>query len=165
MGLRLRVVSQDAVHHKARRSSSCLPYDGNPLGADAVLRALLDANPRSCNAANVLCVLTLSSRLLSCQLRRQRGWDNNDKAKAEGEGKVEEEREEGQGCQCYGTLLTCTILIFNKQFKRVWVCCPCNSCATPRGQSRGMSGHCPPSRCNNGCRGDNYEDEDDDGMR
>ncbi len=45
-------------------ASSWLPRDGDPLGDDPVLRTLLDANPRSCNAANVLCALTLSSRLL-----------------------------------------------------------------------------------------------------
>jgi hypothetical protein len=45
-------------------SSSWSPRDGDPSGADAVLRALLDANPQSCNAANVVCTLTSSSRLL-----------------------------------------------------------------------------------------------------
>ncbi len=48
----------------ASSSSSRSPRDGDPSGADAVLRALLDANPRSCNAANILCALTLSLRLL-----------------------------------------------------------------------------------------------------
>ncbi len=45
-------------------SSSQSPRDGNPLGANAVLSALLDTNPRSCNAANILCALTSSLRLL-----------------------------------------------------------------------------------------------------
>jgi hypothetical protein len=44
--------------------SSWSPHDGDPLGADAVLCALLDANPWSCSAANVVCALTSSSRLL-----------------------------------------------------------------------------------------------------
>jgi hypothetical protein len=44
---------------------SRLPRNSNPSRADAVLRALLDANPRSCNATNVVCALTSSSKLLS----------------------------------------------------------------------------------------------------
>jgi hypothetical protein len=78
-------------------SSSQLPCDGNPSGADAVLRALLDANPWSCNATNVVCALPLSSRLLGRQQRCWGGYNNNDEAEveAEGEGKGEEEREGG----------------------------------------------------------------------
>jgi hypothetical protein len=48
-------------------SSSRLPRNGNPLGANAMLRALLDANPHSCNATNAMCALMLSSRLLGRQ--------------------------------------------------------------------------------------------------
>ncbi len=44
--------------------SSRLPRNGDLSGADAMLRALLDTNRRSCNAANVVCMLTSSSRLL-----------------------------------------------------------------------------------------------------
>jgi hypothetical protein len=96
--------------------SSQLPCNGNPLGAGAVLHALLDANPRSCNAANAVCALTLSSRLLGRQQRRWGGCNNDDKAEAEGEGKGEEEREGGQWCQRYATSLMRMILIFNEHF-------------------------------------------------
>jgi hypothetical protein len=44
---------------------SRLPRNSNPSGANAVLRALLDANPRLCNATNVVYALTSSSTLLS----------------------------------------------------------------------------------------------------
>ncbi len=81
-----------------------------------MLCTLLDANPWSCNAANVVCTLTSSLRLLGHQQRRGGGCDNNDKAKAKGEGKGEEEREGGRWRQRYVTSLTCTILIFNEHF-------------------------------------------------
>jgi hypothetical protein len=96
--------------------SSWLPHNGNPLGADAVLRALLDANPRSCNAANTVCALMSSLRLLGRQRQCWGGCNDNDKAEAKGEGKGEEEREGGQWRQCYTTSLMRTILIFNKHF-------------------------------------------------
>ena len=76
-------------------SSSWLLRDGDPSGADAGLRVLLDANPRSCNAANVVCALMLSLRVLGHQQRRRGGCNDDNKAEAEGEGKGEEEREGG----------------------------------------------------------------------
>jgi hypothetical protein len=96
--------------------SSRLPHNGNPSGADTVLHALLDANPRSCNAANVVCALTSSSRLLGRQQQCQGGCNDDDEAKAEGEGKGEEEREGGQRRRRYTMSLTRTILIFNEHF-------------------------------------------------
>jgi hypothetical protein len=51
----------------ASLSSSRSPRNGNLAGDDTMLCALLDANPRSCNAANVVCTLTLSLRLLGHQ--------------------------------------------------------------------------------------------------
>ncbi len=80
----------------ASLSSSRLPRDGDPSGADAMLRTLLDANPRLCNATNIVCALTLSSRLLGRQQQRRGGRNNNYEAKAKGEGQGEEEREGGQ---------------------------------------------------------------------
>jgi hypothetical protein len=100
----------------ASSSSSWSPRDGNPLGANAMLCALLDANPRLCNAANVVCALTSSSRLLGRQRQCRGGCDDNDEAEAEGEGKGEEEREGGRRRQRYATSLMRTILIFNKHF-------------------------------------------------
>ncbi len=95
---------------------SQLSHNGNPLGTNAMLRTLLDANPRWCNAANVVCTLTSSSRLLGHQQQRQEGCNGNDKAEAEGEGKGEEEREGGQWRRRYAMLLRCMILIFNGHF-------------------------------------------------
>jgi hypothetical protein len=51
--------------NSALLSSYRSPRNGDQSGADAVLHGLLDANPRSCNAANVVCALMLSLRLLS----------------------------------------------------------------------------------------------------
>jgi hypothetical protein len=81
-----------------------------------VLRALLDANPWSCNAAKVVCVVTSSLRLLGRQQQCWGGCNDNDEAEAKREGKGEEEREVGQWRQRYAMSLTRMILIFNKHF-------------------------------------------------
>jgi hypothetical protein len=130
-----------------------------------VLCALLDANPQSCNSANVVCTLMSSSRLLGRQQQRQGGCDDNNKAKAEGERKGEEEREGGQLRRHYAMLLTCTILIFNEHFtSRPGVLSAQQLCNAAWSITRHV-GCRPSSRCDNSCRGDDYEDKDDDWKR
>ena len=59
------------------------PSSSPSARANSVLRAFLDADPRECNAANVVCALTLSSKLLGRRGGRgsDRGggrWDYDD---------------------------------------------------------------------------------------